>query len=141
MARRAAKTLKATSDTKASRGAKRAIRKSLGSDIVGRLKRFVGTLEAIPKGTPLSQRFTARTIRLKMPALVCTPQDVKATREILGASQAVFAQFLGVSASAVQDWEQGNKPPRGSACRLMSEIRRDPTYWKNRFAELVRQSA
>jgi DNA-binding transcriptional regulator YiaG len=54
----------------------------------------------------------------------------------LGASQTIFAQFLGVSPSAVQDWEQGLKPPHGAACRLMDEIRRDPNYWIRRLQEL-----
>lgn len=69
--------------------------------------------------------------------LAGSPAEVKATRELLGASQAIFAQFLGVSASAVQDWEQGAKPPQGSACRLMHEIRRDPAYWRKRLVELA----
>jgi DNA-binding transcriptional regulator YiaG len=62
---------------------------------------------------------------------------VKKTRDLLGTSQEIFARFLGVSASAVQDWEQGAKPPAGSARRLMDEIRANPEYWRRRLVELA----
>ena len=107
--------------------------KTVGSRIVRRLKRFV---DAVESGHDVSQRFTCRTIRLNLEPQTYGPQLVKRTRKMLGASQAIFAQFLGVSASAVQDWEQGAKPPKGSACRLMDEIRRNPDYWIGRLKEL-----
>src|SRR5262245_11155534 len=123
---KATKHLGAAPMPNVSRGEKR---KSLGRELVGRLRRFTESLEAMPAAAPLRDRFTVRTVELNLEAPSCTPREVKATRALLGASQAIFAQFLGVSASAVQDWEQGHKPPRGSACRLMQEIRRDPEYW------------
>jgi putative transcriptional regulator len=107
--------------------------KSVGSKIVARLKGFV---EAVESGQDPSQRFTCRTVPLNLEPSLYGPDLVKSTRMLLGVSQAIFAQFLGVSASAVQDWEQGKKPPNGSACRLMDEIRRDPTYWRERLREL-----
>lgn len=106
---------------------------SVGNKITGRLKGFV---DAVENGEDVSTRFTCRTIRLQLEPQEYNPSLVKQTRKILGASQAIFAQFLGVSASAVQDWEQGEKPPKGSACRLMDEIRRDPDYWLKRLQEL-----
>lgn len=107
---------------------------SIGSAIVGRLQGFV---EAVEAGADPSQRFTARTIRLNLEPQHYTPEQVKETRTLLGASQAIFAQFLGMSTSAIQDWEQGAKPPQGSACRLMDEIRRHPEYWRERLRELA----
>jgi putative transcriptional regulator len=62
---------------------------------------------------------------------------VKKARVTLCASQAIFAQFIGVSTSTVQDWEQGAKTPRGSACRMMDEILRNPDYWISRLKELA----
>jgi putative transcriptional regulator len=114
-------------------------RDSWGQQIVARLKRFAEEVESMPSSAPLSARFTVRTVKLDLPAPVCTAAEVKAARDVLGASQAIFAQFLGVSPSAVQDWEQGHKPPGGSACRLMQEIRRDPDYWQQRLAELIKR--
>lgn len=106
---------------------------SIGSKIVGRLKTFV---EAVEGSEEPDKRFTCRTISLNLEPQDYTPALVKKTRELLGTSQAIFAQFLGVSPSAVQDWEQGAKPPKGVACRLMDEIRRHPEYWQARLREL-----
>ena len=108
-------------------------KQSVGDKIVGRLKSFV---DAVENGEDPLQRFTCRTIRLQLEPQDYSPALVKSTRELLGASQAIFAQFLGVSTSSVQDWEQGQKPPQGSACRLMDEIRRDPEYWLGRLRDL-----
>lgn len=114
--------------------AKRATKKSVGARIVDSLREFT---EAVESGEDLTKRFTCRTIRLELKPHPYTPAQVKRTRELLGASQSVFARFIGVSPSAVQDWEQGAKPPKGSACRLMDEIRVNPDYWIRRLQELA----
>jgi putative transcriptional regulator len=104
-----------------------------GKKVVDRLKRFSDALEA---NENVADRFTCKTIKLNLEPQTYSADLVKKTRQILGASQAIFAQFLGASASAVQDWEQGRKPPSNIACRIMDEIRRDPAYWVNRLQEL-----
>ena len=106
---------------------------SVGATIAGRLAKVAAAVEA---GEDITKRFTCRTVRLRLAPQRYGPKEVKQTRQKLGASQSIFAQFLGVSPSAVQDWEQGLKPPHGSACRLMDEIRRDPKYWIQRLQEL-----
>ena len=107
---------------------------SLGKELTTRLSRFVTELE---QTDDLKTRFTVRTIKLRLVPKNYTAEMVRGVRQQLRASQAVFAQFLGVSISTVQDWEQGSKPPRGSACRLMDEIRTNPTYWNKRLQELA----
>lgn len=106
----------------------------VGRELVRRLQRFV---DELPRIEELGDRFTCRTVKLTLPRSRYSPALVKSTRELLQASQAVFAQFLGVSVSAVRDWEQGLKVPRGSSCRLMDEVRRDPEYWRKRLRESV----
>jgi putative transcriptional regulator len=106
----------------------------VGQRIVERLRKFADALEA---REDISKRFTCRTIRLNLSDKPYSAKLVKKTRETLGVSQAIFAQFLGVSASAVQDWEQGAKHPHGSARRLMDEIRDNPEYWRRRLRELA----
>jgi DNA-binding transcriptional regulator YiaG len=106
---------------------------SVGSTIATRLRRVAAAVDA---GEDITKRFTCRTVRLRLAPQPYGPKEVKLTRRKLGASQTIFAQFLGVSSSAVQDWEQGLKPPHGAACRLMDEIRRDPKYWIQRLREL-----
>ena len=54
-------------------------------------------------------------------------KKIKSLREnILGLSQPLFAQVLGVSPAAVKSWEQGNKKPSGAARRLMQLFEGDP---------------
>src|SRR5436190_1216887 len=109
------------------RGVRRQMpQKSVGSELAGRLKKFAEALEGTDD---LRARFTCRTVKLNLRTTQCGPHEVKQARVLLQASQAIFAQFLGVSLSAVRDWEQGIKPPSGAACRLMDEIRRNPEYF------------
>ncbi len=97
--------------------------------------------DALRRGKAPSSRFTVRSLTLDL-----TPGDydapaVRATRQLLGVSQAVFAQFLGVSADAVQAWEQGTRTPSGPARRFMDEIRRDPRLWRTRIHEAAAKAA
>ena len=107
--------------------------KSKGKKIVDRLKNFAETLE---RSESITDKFTCRTIKLNLEPAHYSADLVKKTRSLLGASQAIFAQFLGVSVKTVHDWEQNRKPPKDVACRLMDEIRSDPEYWLNRLKEL-----
>ncbi len=108
--------------------------RSLGKEINARLQRFTATLATKES---LNDQFTCRTLKLSFRPDAYTPTMVKETRAILKVSQPIFARFLGVSVSAVRDWEQGLKPPRGAACRMMDEIRRNPTYFRERLRELA----
>lgn len=107
---------------------------SRGAKIVERLKNFAETLE---KNETISDKFTCRTIKADLQPQQYSPELVKETRNLLHASQAIFANFFGVSVKTVHDWEQGRTSPQGTACRLMDEIRRDPHYWLKRLKELV----
>ena len=113
--------------------AKKASKRSLGKELNARLQRFTTKLKTTNE---LSQSFTCRTLTLALKPQAYSPAMVKGTRELLRVSQPIFAQFLGVSATAVRDWEQGLKPPRGAACRLMDEIRQNPSYFQQRLREL-----
>ena len=107
--------------------------KSNGKKIIDRLKTFSETLE---RSESITDKFTCRTIKLNFDPVPYDADLVQRTRKLLGASQAIFAQFLGVSVKTVHDWEQNRKPPKPIACRLMDEIRRDPKYWMNRLKDL-----
>ena len=58
--------------------------------------------EALEKEEPIAERFTCRTVMLDLLAVPYDPKAVKATRQLLAASQGVFAQFLGVSVKSVR---------------------------------------
>jgi DNA-binding transcriptional regulator YiaG len=56
--------------------------------------------------------------------------SVRATRQKLAVSQAIFAHLLGVSAMLVRAWEQGQRAPAMWARRLLDEVNRDPRHWR-----------
>lgn len=107
---------------------------SVGSRIVERLQGFT---EALESTDAISEQFTCRKIVLNLSPTCYSPGLVRETRKLLNASQAIFAQFLGVSPQTVRAWEQGINAPQEVACRIMDEIRHDPEYWRNRIRELA----
>ncbi len=52
--------------------------------------------------------------------------DVRALRDALNASQAVFAKFLNVSPQLVRAWEANRRRPDGAALRLLEVAKRNP---------------
>lgn len=112
----------------------KAKRKSIGGRIVDRLTRFT---EALERGDDLSKRFTCREVALELRTARYGAALVRKTREQLGVSQAIFAQFLGVSLGAVRAWEQGVTDPQGIARRFMDEIRHDPEHWAARLRQVA----
>ena len=107
---------------------------SIGSRIIQRLQNLAESLE---KGEDLSARATCRKVEINLRPTAYDPDLVRTTRRILGASQSIFARFLGVSVKTVRAWEQGVNAPAGIAARFMDEIRSDPKYWRGRLNKTV----
>jgi putative transcriptional regulator len=105
---------------------------TVGTRIIQGLQEFVETLE---QREPVTEKFTCRQIELDLRPTPYDPEMVKETRKLLGASQSVFARFLGVSIKTVRAWEQGINTPNDIACRFMDEIRRNPPYWLERLRD------
>jgi putative transcriptional regulator len=103
---------------------------TVGARIIQGLEEFADTLE---KKVPVTEHFTCREIELDLRPTAYNQESVRATRKLLGASQAVFARFLGVSIKTVRAWEQGINTPSDMACRFMDEIRANPKYWIGRL--------
>lgn len=93
--------------------------------------------EALEKGEALSEKFTCSRVALELESTAYDPALVRATRRLLGTSQAVFAQFLGVSVKTVQAWESGTNTPSDLAGRFMDEIRHAPVYWRDRLSGMI----
>jgi putative transcriptional regulator len=110
---------------------------SVADKILERLHGFAEALEKAEKLTDLTGKFTCRQVVLDLKPSSYTPQAVKEVRKMLGVSQGVFAQLLGVSPRTVQAWERGANEPTDMACRWLDEINRDPEYWLKR----IRQAA
>lgn len=68
------------------------------------------------------RRGTLKSVR----ATVFKPQDVKAVRASLVASQSEFALMIGVSVATLQNWEQGRRTPDGPALALLRVAARNP---------------
>jgi putative transcriptional regulator len=94
--------------------------------------------DALRARTPLERsKYTVRQVVVVLPPPQIGPDDVRKTRELLGLSQPVFADFLGTSASTIRSWEQGQKVPSPMARRLLGLIASDPPYWQSRFWAMV----
>jgi DNA-binding transcriptional regulator YiaG len=107
---------------------------SVERDLVEGLEEFVHDLK---NGAPIEKKYTCRGVVLDIELKTRKAKDVKSTRKLLNASQAIFAQFLGVSVKAVRKWE-GGQAPSEMASRFMDEIRRNPEYWRKRLRESLR---
>ena len=110
-------------------------KKTIADKMVEGLEEFADALEA---DTEIAQQFNCHKVVLELQPTRYDPELVKSTRKTLRASQAVFAQFLGVSVQSVSSWEQGSKEPSHIACRFMDEIRNDPEYWRDRLRQHVK---
>lgn len=81
---------------------------------------------------------TERTFRVIIKPNGYHGRDVRDLRELMGASQTVFAQFLGTSLNTVRSWEQDIRKPSPMARRFMDEIHREPQRWRERMLQCVR---
>jgi putative transcriptional regulator len=89
--------------------------------------------DAIEAGIPLGQVATVRTYRIDLTPPELSPSEVRSIREVLGLSQALFADFLGVGLATIRSWEQGQRVPSALARRFLDEIRTDPKYWREKL--------
>jgi DNA-binding transcriptional regulator YiaG len=95
---------------------------------------FQEAIDVMRSGETLPERLTARERHAEFVRPSYDPADVRRVRGLLGMSQVVFAQFLGVASNTVRSWEQGTRPPSSIARRFMGEIEANPAYWRQRIA-------
>jgi putative transcriptional regulator len=68
----------------------------------------------------------AELVRAKWVYPVPAPAQLRALRDRLGLSQAVFARRFGFSIDAIRRYEQGSRIPSGPAATLLRVIAADP---------------
>ncbi len=78
-------------------------------------------------------RFTIRTMEVLEPSRY-DARSIKRIRHDLKLSQALFAQFLGVSPALVRAWELGTRQASPLARRLLDQVRAHPAA----FAGIIR---
>jgi putative transcriptional regulator len=88
--------------------------------------------DALERGEPLEKRFTVRTVEVAEPSTY-TPPRIRQTRLRLHASQAIFAEIVGVSVKLVEHWESGLRTPSAMARRLLDEINENPDHWRRKL--------
>jgi len=108
-----------------------------GAKILAALERFRDAIEA---GTPIEQRYTVRRVKLDLTPRTFGPDEVKGIRAMIGVSQPIFGQFLGVDVKTVRSWEQGRRTPSGMACRFLEEIQPSPEHWRSRLDAVLSPS-
>jgi putative transcriptional regulator len=105
-----------------------------GAKIVAALERF---RDAIESGAPIEERYTVRHVKLDLTPRTVGPEEVKGIRAMMGVSQPIFGQFLGVDVKTVRSWEQGRRVPSGIARRFLEEIQAAPEHWRSRLAAVL----
>jgi DNA-binding transcriptional regulator YiaG len=103
---------------------------SRGARIVKALEELADDLEA---GVPIASKYTVRAVRVIPEPSAYTPDRVRAVRELVGASQEVFAQLLAVSPMTIRSWEQGLRRPSPIARRFLNEIEIAPAHFQGRI--------
>lgn len=56
------------------------------------------------------------------PVKILSPEEIRNIREKENFSQAVFANYLNISAKLVSEWERGVKKPSGTALKLLTLV-------------------
>jgi len=113
---------------------KKAAGAAIAEEFIAGFKSLVATakaggLEAVKR------KHTIRSVpskKFELPPV--TVRGIIEVRDSLGVSQPIFAKILGVSPQSVKAWEQGSKSPPGTVRRLIDEMKRNPGYWRERFA-------
>jgi DNA-binding transcriptional regulator YiaG len=96
--------------------------------------------EFATSGEPPEKRYTVRHLTLDLNPGVYTPDQVRATREVFGLSQPLFAKFIGVDVSALRHWEQGIRSPSAVVRRFLDELNATPDHWRRRIESAVRRT-
>ncbi len=107
---------------------------SRGARIVEALNQFADDLES---GAPIEPKYTVRKVRVIPKPSPYPPARVRAVRELIGASQEVFAQLLAVSPMTIRSWEQGLRQPSPIARRFLDEIEMSPGHFRGRILSAV----
>ena len=94
----------------------------------------MGMFDKIKTGLEEAVAYERGTLRAKTTKLSVLPVDhyeadeIREIRKSTGFTQAVFAQYMGVSVKTVEAWEAGRNHPEGTACPLLALTQKDPPF-------------
>ena len=108
---------------------RRSIRKTTRPRVADEIMAGMHELQhMMARGKTPREMFTVKTIDVPEPGMY-TPARIRALRDDLAVSQAVFAHLVGVSVILVKSWERGARDPSPLARRLLDTIRANPAQW------------
>ena len=93
--------------------------------------------ESIMRGLNEAIEYEKGNIKAKTTKLSVAPlpdvksTDVKNIRLSLDMTQVIFAAVMGVSVKTVEAWEAGTNTPSGTARRMLSLLKSDPSLPEN----------
>lgn len=94
-------------------------------------------LKAAEAGESLEGLATIRTRQLELSPREYGPEEVRAVRRKLKASQALLAKFMGVNTQTVSSWEQGRRKVPPMARRYLDDLVDIPELWAARTGGTV----
>ena len=86
------------------------------------------------KGLDEAIEYEQGTIKARRHSITVVPPEeltaaqIKQIRNEAGMTQALFAEFLGVSPKTVEAWERGRNRPDGPARRVMGLLKEDAKF-------------
>jgi len=110
---------------------------TVGDRILDALGNFADQLKECDSVKDLPKIVTVRRVKLDLRPRPFSADELKQIRIQLGVSQAIFAEFVGVGVSTIQDWEQGRSSVSGLVCRLLGEMVQAPDAWARQIKELA----
>lgn len=102
------------------------------------LQTFAHDLKAL-SAEEVKVKYRQRTVEVDFRPRVFGAEHVKQLRNSMDCSQKIFADFIGVSLGTLRNWEQGVRPVRGVAARLLGEMRIRPGYWRIRLRQSLKE--
>lgn len=94
-------------------------------------------LEASEAGESDEGLYTIRTRKIELKPRDYGPEEVRAVRMKLKASQALLAKFMGVNTQTVSYWEQGRRRVPPMARRYLDDLVDIPVLWATRVGRSV----
>ena len=94
----------------------------------------MGVFDKIKAGLEEAVAYEQGTLEVQTKKMTVRPvshyeaEEIKDIRIKTGMTQAIFAEFMGVSVKTVEAWESGRNHPIGSACRLLYLTKADPAF-------------
>ena len=111
---------------------------TIADEMLAGLQAFAQDLKELP-AEDVKAKYRQRNVEVDFRPRVFGADDVKRLRSSMDCSQKIFADFIGVSLGTLRNWEQGIRPVRGVAARLLDEMRIRPGYWRIRLRQSLKE--